>query len=200
MHLSLLFWERNANNLAFIFIMLKNIKFIKLFYLFLYYAVAQYLPNSYLPYIGYLPNKFRCWLVKKIAYKAGRISTINRRVNFGSGRMLCIGDYSGIGANVKIPNNTIIGSNVIIGRNTFILNRNHEFSRIDIPIVKQGFRESRQTIIEDDVWIGMNCFMTPGRLVKRGSIIAAGCVLCKDFPEYSIVGGNPSKLIKYRNS
>ena len=40
--------------------------------------------------------------------------------------------------------------------------------------------------------------MTPGRVVKRGSVIAAGCVLCKDFPEYSVIGGNPSKFIKSR--
>ena len=40
--------------------------------------------------------------------------------------------------------------------------------------------------------------MTTGRTVKKGSIIAARCVLTKDFPEYSIVGGNPSKLIRSR--
>ena len=54
------------------------------------------------------------------------------------------------------------------------------------------------TIIEDDVWIGRGVMMTPGRVVKRGSVIAAGCVLCKDFPEYSVIGGNPSKFIKSR--
>ena len=58
--------------------------------------------------------------------------------------------------------------------------------------------QSRVTVIEDDVWIGRNVIMTPGRLIKKGSIIAAGCVLSKDFPEYSIVGGNPSKLIRIR--
>lgn len=40
--------------------------------------------------------------------------------------------------------------------------------------------------------------MTPGRNIKRGSIIGAGGLLCKDFPEYSIIGGNPSKLIRSR--
>ena len=40
--------------------------------------------------------------------------------------------------------------------------------------------------------------MTPGRRVRKGSIIAAGSVLTKDFPEYSIVGGNPARLIKSR--
>ena len=65
---------------------------------------------------------------------------------------------------------------------------------------EQGFQsnENVQTIIEDDVWIGMNVLMTPGRHIRTGSIVGAGCLLCKDFPEYSIIGGNPSKLIKTR--
>ena len=40
--------------------------------------------------------------------------------------------------------------------------------------------------------------MMPGRIIADHSIIAGGCILTKDFPEWSIVGGNPSKLIKLR--
>ncbi|MDC2791486.1 acyltransferase, partial [Bacteroides ovatus] len=56
----------------------------------------------------------------------------------------------------------------------------------------------RQTIIEDDVWIGMRSFLTPGRKLKKGTIVAACSVLTKDFDEYTVVGGNPAKLIKKR--
>ena len=62
------------------------------------------------------------------------------------------------------------------------------------------FTEKKTTIIEDDVWIGQNVYITPGRHIKKGTIIGACCLLCKDFPEYSVVGGNPSKLIKSRLS
>lgn len=47
----------------------------------------------------------------------------------------------------------------------------------------------QKTIIEDDIRNGRDVLMTPGRHISRGSIIAGGCVLCKDFSEYSIVGG-----------
>lgn len=40
--------------------------------------------------------------------------------------------------------------------------------------------------------------ITPGKHIKKGTIIAGGTVLTKDFPAYSIVGGNPSILIKSR--
>ena len=65
-------------------------------------------------------------------------------------------------------------------------------------MISQGYSEPKQTIIEDDVWIGRNVTFTPRRHVAKGSIVAACTVLCKDFPAYSIIGGNPSKLIKNR--
>ena len=64
----------------------------------------------------------------------------------------------------------------------------------DIPMISQGYSEPKQTIIEDDVWIGRNVTFTPGRHVAKGSIVAACTVLCKDFPAYSIIGGNPCLL------
>lgn len=86
----------------------------------------------------------------------------------------------------------------MLSRRCFILDRNHCFDRVDIPIIEQGFKPFKQTIIEDDCWIGMNSLLTPGRHVKKGTIVAMGSVLTKDYPEYSIVGGNPAKIIKSR--
>jgi maltose O-acetyltransferase len=109
-----------------------------------------------------------------------------------------MGDDSGIGARTRIPNNTIIGKNDIFGRDCLILTRNHEFADVNIPIVKQGFRPYQQTVVEDDCWIGLRCLFTPGRHVKKGTIIGMGSVVTKDFPEYSIIGGAPAKFIKSR--
>ena len=53
-------------------------------------------------------------------------------------------------------------------------------------------------VIEDDVWIGGHVIINAGRRIRKGTIIAAGSVVTKDFPEYSIIGGNPVKLIKIR--
>lgn len=86
----------------------------------------------------------------------------------------------------------------MVSRQTHILHGNHCFDRIDIPIKLQGSYPDKQTIIEDDCWIGMRSFLTPGRHVKRGTIVGACAVLTKDFDEYSIVGGNPAKLIRKR--
>jgi maltose O-acetyltransferase len=166
--------------------------------LVLYYGIAQYLPNSYSRVLGNISNKIRIYLCKRIFKSCGKIRTINRKVYFGFGLDIEIGDDSGIGECTQLPSDTYIGKNVILSRKCFILSRNHEFSRVDIPINDQGFRPFKKTIIEDDCWIGLGTLMTPGRKVKKGTIVGMGSVLTKDFPEYSIVGGNPAKLIKSR--
>lgn len=172
----------------------------KYIYLLVYYGLAQYLPDSYcrVKLIGKLSNWLRVICVKHIFKKCGHIRTINRKVSFGSGRNVEIGDESGIGARTHIPSNTVIGNNVILSRDCILWHANHNYNRIDIPINDQGMGPTVPTIIEDDCWIGMRSMLTPGRHVKKGTLVAMGSVLTKDFPEYSVVGGNPAKLIKSR--
>ncbi len=166
--------------------------------LFLYYMFATYLPDSYLPVIGKIGNRIRIFCVKRIFYKCGKLNTFNRRVKFGNGSLVQIGDYSGIGANVDMPHDIIIGSHVMLGRQTHIFAANHTFDRKDIPMNEQRVVHRKQTIIEDDCWIGLRVILLPGRTIKKGTIIGAGAVVTKDFDEYSIIGGNPAKLIRMR--
>lgn len=162
--------------------------------LVLYYGVARWLPS-----LGFLLGKrLRRFCVKRIFKYCGKDVNVERGANFGSGRNVVLGDYSGIGINACIPSNTIIGKYVMMGPNCYILSDNHIFESTDKPMMFQGKSESRQTVIGDDVWIGRDVLMTPGRTIAKGTVVAAGCVLSKDYPEYSIVGGNPSKLIKSR--
>ena len=164
----------------------------KLFFLSVYYGFAKYLPSNK------VCRKIRGGICKHIFKYCGSNVNIERGANFGSGLDIEIGNNSGISINACIPSNTRIGNDVMMGSNCYILPHNHAFDRTDIPMWRQGFTEKKQTVIGDDVWIGRNVTMSPGRTIKNGSIIAACAVLTKDFPEYSIVGGNPAKLIKSR--
>jgi maltose O-acetyltransferase len=166
--------------------------------LILYYIFLQYLPKSSFPIGGPFFRWLRYICCRNIFEYCGRNVNIERRVYFGSGRRIKIGDNSGIGIHCVVPSDIIIGTNVMMGPNCYVLDSNHNFSRTDIPIINQGYSPRKQTIIEDDVWLGRQILFTPGRIVKRGTIIAAGCVLTKDFDAFSIVGGNPSRLIKSR--
>lgn len=166
--------------------------------LILYYGFATFLPNSYTPVVGKPSNWLRVFLAKRIFKKSGKIITVNRKAYFGNGAEVEIGDYSGIGADCVLPNNIKMGNYIMMAPEVHILGANHKFDRTDIPMGQQGNAEKKITVIEDDCWIGTRAIITSGRRVSEGSIIAAGAVLTKDFPKYSIVGGNPAKLIKSR--
>jgi maltose O-acetyltransferase len=49
------------------------------------------------------------------------------------------------------------------------------------------------------VWIASRVIILPGVTVHKGAILGAGAVVTKDVPEYAVVGGNPAKIIKFRN-
>ncbi len=99
-----------------------------------------------------------------------------------------IGDFVSIAPNVK-----------------FILGGNHRYdcistypSGVKFNGKKQEAYSNGPIIIKDDVWIGMNSIIMSGVNIGQGAVIAAGSVVSKDVPAYSIVGGNPIKVIKYR--
>ena len=174
----------------------KTIQIGQIICLALYYGFAQFLPKSNTFFnVG---GGIRFFLCKHIFKKCGKHVNIERKAFFASGIDIEIGDYSGIGINAHIPNGTIIGDYVMMGPNCFILDVNHKVSDVDTPMCFQGHVSKKITRIGNDVWIGRDVHMTPGRTIADGSIIAMGAVLTKDFPPYSIVGGNPAKLIKYR--
>lgn len=158
------------------------------------YIIARHLPSY-----GILSGrKLRYYCCKHIFKHCGKDVNIERGAQFGSGRNVIIGDYSGIGINVNIPNDIIIGNYVMMGPDCYILYQNHIFSNTEVPMMFQGTTEGKNVIIDDDVWIGGKVIITPGRHIAKGTIIAAGCILTKDFPEYSIIGGNPSRMIRMR--
>jgi maltose O-acetyltransferase len=150
------------------------------------------------PIFGNLFKTLRSLCCKQIFAKCGANVNIERGVVFGCGFDLEIGNNSGIGINSVVPSDVTIGDNVLMGPKCFILSFNHAFKDRNKTIKEQGYSEKKKTIIGNDVWIGREVMFTPGRTVADGSVIAARTCLTKDFPSYSIVGGNPSRLIKYR--
>ena len=172
----------------------------KFFWLILFYGLFRWLPRSGFPLLGVIAKYGRYFCCKHIFKYCGKNVNIEHGALFGCGFDIEIGDRSGIGINCVIPSNTKIGNNVNMGPNVYILERNHAFERTDIPMQEQGYMPAKRTTIGNDVWIGRQVIMTPGRTIADGTIIGAGCVLSKDFPPYSVVGGNPPYIIRNRLS
>ena len=56
---------------------------------------------------------------------------------------------------------------------------------------------SRPIVIKDDVWIGMNVIILKGVTIGEGAIVGAGSVVTKDVPAWTVVAGNPAKVVKH---
>ena len=142
---------------------------------------------------------------KKMREKPARkfLAYVGKDVNIEKGAIITssmeIGDRSGVGINAKMHGKVVIGKDVMMGPECIIYTQNHAFNDITIPMCEQGSSEEKPVTIGDDVWIGGRVIILPGVNVGSHSIIGAGAVVTKDVPEYAIVGGNPAKVIKYRN-
>lgn len=106
------------------------------------------------------------------------------------GRRVYIGANCSIGL-CRIEDDVMFGSNVdiISGK------KQHNFDRLDIPMREQG-GELEKIVIGEDSWLGNSSVVMAN--VGMKSIIAAGSVVIKDVEPFSIVGGNPAKLLKSR--
>ena len=162
---------------------------------FLYFFASR-LPNSY-SRIKIGQKAFRKLCGKLILAECGKNVNIEKNAVFSS--RVTLGDNSGIGIRASIGGETHIGKNVMMGPDCIIYTRNHAFSRTDIPMYEQGFQEEKPVFISDDVWIGGRVIILPGVKIGTGAVIGAGSVVTKDVPDYAIVGGNPAKVLKYRN-
>lgn len=156
---------------------------------------VKYLPPSY-SRVQIGQKKLRAWCASRIMASTGENINIEKRAVFS--RRCTIGSNSGIGINCIVNGECHIGNNVMMGPNCVIYTRNHRIDRLDIPMCEQGETEEVPVIIGDDVWIGSNVIVLPGVRIGNHSVIGAGAVVTKDTPDYSIVAGNPAKVVKMR--
>lgn len=109
-----------------------------------------------------------------------------------------------IGNNTRVNGSCIharkevrIGNNCLVAANCNITDSNgHEISMCE-PLNRINTRDKpRNVIIEDGVWIGINCVVLPGVTIGEGAIISANSVVKNDIPRYAIAAGNPAIVIK----
>lgn len=103
-----------------------------------------------------------------------------------------IGRFSKISCVKKID----IGKKCLISYNVSILDTDHKLDDIKISPTHLQLDEPQSVIIEDECFIGAHSFILKGVHLGKHCVVGANSVVTKSFPSYSVIGGNPAKLIK----
>ena len=117
---------------------------------------------------------------------------------------ICIGDNVRVGEHCHIGsiNEIIIGNNVLMGSKVYITDHHHGTTDMDDlekhPVDRELYSKGK-VVIEDNVFIGDNVVIMPGVKVGHNSVLAAGTVVTKCVPPFSVVCGIPGKIIKKRS-
>lgn len=137
-------------------------------------------------------------------YVGGEILVLSRDAN------VSIGDYCSIGIDTKIWSQLSIriGNYVLIAHRVDIIDSNsHSLDWRDRredarDVFERGVAldvtrvPAAPIVIEDDVWIGAKSIILKGVHIGRGAIVAAGAVVTRDVPSFTLVAGNPARVIK----
>lgn len=160
---------------------------------------------SLLNYILYFFKRILAYRQHSMLSKCGSNVYIGNDCKFTLKNINCgYNIYIGDGASFISSISTIyIGNYVLFGPNVTIRGGNHRLDVIgrymyDIKEEEKLSENDQDVIIEDDVWIGCNVTILKGVTIGRGSVVAAGAVVTKSCAPYSIIGGNPARLIKMR--
>ncbi|MCL4183311.1 MAG: acyltransferase [Burkholderiaceae bacterium] len=122
----------------------------------------------------------------------GSILTCNRST-ISIGGFVSIGPYCFLVSRSRLS----IGSNVAIGAGTYLLGGGHAHDDVDTPVIRQA-RTSQGIVVEDGAWIGIGAKILDGVTIGQHSIVGAGAVVSKDVPPWSVVLGNPARVVEKR--
>ena len=146
----------------------------------------------------------------------------NRRIKKNRKRLLFLGDHSYIATTVNIykPENVSIdkhvhiqpdcilhgeggisvGEGTILAHQVEIFTRNHVYDANDLQYLPYDQRFNEKPVcIGKYVWIGAKVIILPGVSIGDGAVVGAGSVVTKDIPFGAVAGGNPARILKYRD-
>ena len=167
-------------------------------YLF-YFFINSYPDGS----IGYRLRK-NFW--KKSLKKCGIAPVFMSNSEIISPELIEIGENFLLGSkgllNAKNSKGIYIGNQVQIARGTYLDASNNKIDDVNNLIMNEhssNFGDKNYSIIlEDNVWIGSNSIIMAGTYLGKGCVVSAGSVINGKFENYSIIGGNPGRVIKKR--
>lgn len=143
---------------------------------------------------GNLFRRWRAFLLRCFGAKIGKGCYILPDCRIWQPWKLELGDYSWLSQHVDCyaVDTVRIGAQCVISQDAFLCTASHDISS---PIFELT---TKSIVIEDQVWVGARAIILPGVTLHEGCVVAAGAVVTKDVPAWTVVGGNPARPIGKR--
>jgi putative colanic acid biosynthesis acetyltransferase WcaF len=137
---------------------------------------------------------WRCWLLRRFGSHIGHHVRIENTVRIQHPWLFEVGDYAAVGDRALIYNlgKVTIGARATVSQQAHLCAGAHDYTRSDMRLEKQPIT------IGNDSWVCADAFVGPGVHVGEGAIVGARAAVFKNVESWTIVGGNPARLIKHR--
>jgi acetyltransferase-like isoleucine patch superfamily enzyme len=149
---------------------------------------------------GLFGNKLRGRYLSKRVKSAGDDLQVSPGVRFRSMENLVVGNNVEIGYDnfIQALGGVTIGNNVMLAPGVKIWSVNHNY-KDKRRLIQEQKQTAAPVTIGNDVWISSNAFIAPGVALPDGVVVAAGAIVgIKKYPPYSIIAGNPARVIGRR--
>lgn len=128
----------------------------------------------------------------------GQDSYVAAGAFFSANRKIEIGSRTYIGRNAALSCHLNIGDDVLIASNVSFVGGDHKIDNISTTINQSGRDEIKCIEVDSNVWIGHGAIIMHGVKLSSGCVVAAGAIVTKNVPANAIVGGNPARVIRFR--
>lgn len=122
------------------------------------------------------------WLGQRVTLLPGTKVTSPHKVTLGQDILVSHEGW------LQASGGLTLGSRIMMGPRVMLLTANHD--------LLTRMTQTAPIVVEDDVWIGAGSTVLPGVRIGKGAIVAAGAVVTKDVPAFTVVGGVPARVIK----
>jgi len=148
---------------------------------------------------GNLYTAIRSYLCRQFIASAGSEIHIRAKAFLADGRYLYMADRASIGPGCRIYG-ARLGYGVVIGPNCVFFKENRGSDDLSKPVGAHGTTPINLPIVEDGAWVGERAIVLQGRRIGKGAIVGAGAVVSRDVEPFTIVGGNPARVIGHRGA